>query len=237
MKPQSIPVHMNAKKEDIAPIVLLPGDPLRAKYIAENFLTDVVQVNTVRNMFGYTGYYNGKKVSVMGSGMGMPSLGIYAHELYTEYGVENIIRVGSCGAYSPDCKLFDVIIAQGASTNSSWAHQYSLPGTFSAIADFNLLKNAYDVATSLNVRVHVGNILSSDIFYNDKPEVWKNWARMGILAVEMESYALYCIAASLNKKALSILTVSDSLVNSEETTSEQREKSFKDMMKIALEIA
>ena len=229
--------HNSAKKGDFAKTVLFPGDPLRAKYIAENFLTDVVQVNTVRNMFGYTGYYNGKKVSVMGSGMGMPSLGIYAHELYTEYGVENIIRVGSCGAYSPDCKLFDVIIAQGASTNSSWAHQYSLPGTFSAIADFNLLKNAYDVATSLNVRVHVGNILSSDIFYNDKPEVWKNWARMGILAVEMESYALYCIAASLNKKALSILTVSDSLVNSEETTSEQREKSFKDMMKIALEIA
>lgn len=229
--------HNSAKNGDFAKTVLFPGDPLRAKYIAENFLTDVVQVNSVRNMFAYTGYYKGKKVSVMGSGMGMPSLGIYAYELYTQYGVENIIRVGSCGAYSPECKLFDVIIAQGASTNSSWAHQYSLPGTFSAIADFNLLKNAYDVAKDLNVRVHVGNILSSDIFYNDKPEVWKNWARMGILAVEMESYALYCTAASLNKKALCILTVSDSFIFSEETTSEQREKSFSDMMKIALEIA
>ena len=229
--------HNSAKNGDLAQTVLFPGDPLRAKYIAENFLTDVVQVNSVRNMFGYTGYYKGKRVSVMGSGMGMPSLGIYAHELYTQYGVENIIRVGSCGAYSPECKLFDVIIAQGSSTNSSWAHQYSLPGTFSALADFDLLRKAYDKAKELNVRVHVGNILSSDIFYNDKPEVWKNWARMGILGVEMESYALYCIAASLNKKALTILTVSDSFIFSEETTSEQREKSFSDMMKIALEIA
>lgn len=188
-------------------------------------------------MFAYTGTYQGKEVSVMGSGMGMPSLGIYAHELYTQYGVENIIRVGSCGAYSKDCKLFDVIIAQGASTNSAWAHQYDLPGTFSALADFSLLKKAYDKALELNINPHVGNILSSDIFYNDRPEVWKNWARMGILAVEMETYALYCIAASLNKKALTILTVSDSFIFSEETTAEQREKSFKDMMKIALEIA
>ena len=229
--------HNNAKKGDFAKTVLFPGDPLRAKYIAETFLENVRQVNTVRNMFAYTGTYQGKEVSVMGSGMGMPSLGIYAHELYTQYGVENIIRVGSCGAYSKDCKLFDVIIAQGASTNSAWAHQYDLPGTFSALADFSLLKKAYDKALELNISPHVGNILSSDIFYNDRPEVWKNWARMGILAVEMETYALYCIAASLNKKALTILTVSDSFIFSEETTAEQREKSFKDMMKIALEIA
>ncbi|CDC43712.1 purine nucleoside phosphorylase DeoD-type [Firmicutes bacterium CAG:449] len=229
--------HNNAKKGDFAKTVLFPGDPLRAKYIAETFLENVRQVNTVRNMFAYTGTYQGKEVSVMGSGMGMPSLGIYAHELYTQYGVENIIRVGSCGAYSKDCKLFDVIIAQGASTNSAWAHQYDLPGTFSALADFSLLKKAYDKALELNINPHVGNILSSDIFYNDRPEVWKNWARMGILAVEMETYALYCIAASLNKKALTILTVSDSFIFSEETTAEQREKSFKDMMKIALEIA
>lgn len=229
--------HNSAKKGDFAETVLFPGDPLRAKYIAENFLTDVVQVNTVRNMFAYTGYYNGKRVSVMGSGMGMPSLGIYAHELYSLYGVEKIIRVGSCGAYSPDCKLFDVIIAQGACTNSNWAHQYGLPGVFSAISNFDLLKNAYDKAIELKIPVHVGNVLSSDIFYNDKPEVWKNWARMGVLSVEMETYALYCIAASLNKKALTILTVSDSFIFSEETTSEQREKSFNDMMKIALEIA
>lgn len=229
--------HNNAKKGDFAKTVLFPGDPLRAKYIAETFLENVRQVNTVRNMFAYTGTYQGKEVSVMGSGMGMPSLGIYAHELYTQYGVENIIRVGSCGAYSKDCKLFDVIIAQGASTNSAWAHQYDLPGTFSALADFSLLKKAYDKVLELNINPHVGNILSSDIFYNDRPEVWKNWARMGILAVEMETYALYCIAASLNKKALTILTVSDSFIFSEETTAEQREKSFKDMMKIALEIA
>ncbi len=229
--------HNNAKNGDFAETVLLPGDPLRAKFIAENFLENVVQVNGVRNMLGFTGTYKGKRVSVMGSGMGMPSLGIYAHELYTQYGVNNIIRIGSCGAYSPECKLFDVILAQGACTNSSWAHQYSLPGTFSAIANFDLLKKAYDKAKELNINVHVGNILSSDIFYNDRPEVWKNWARMGCLAVEMETYALYSIAASLNKKALTILTVSDSFIFSEETTPEQREKSFSQMMEIALEIA
>ncbi len=229
--------HNNAKAGDFAETVLLPGDPLRAKFIAEHFLEDVKQVNSVRNMFAYTGFYKGKRVSVMGSGMGMPSLGIYAHELYSQYGVEKIIRIGSCGAYSPDCKLFDVIIAEGACTNSSWAHQYGLPGTFSAIASFDLLKSAYDKAVELEIPVHVGNILSSDIFYNDRPEVWKNWARMGCLAVEMESYALYATAASLGKKALTILTVSDSFIYSEETTAEQREKSFSQMMEIALEIA
>lgn len=229
--------HNAANKGDFAPTVLMPGDPLRAKYIAETFLEDVKQVTSVRNMFGYTGFYQGKKISVMGSGMGMPSIGIYAHELYSQYGVEKIIRIGSCGAYSPDCKLFDLIIAQGACTNSSWAHQYGLPGTFSAIADFEMLKAAYDKAKEINARVHVGNVLSSDIFYNDKPEVWKNWARMGILAVEMESYALFATAASLNKKALTILTVSDSFITPEITTAEQREKSFVEMMKVALEIA
>lgn len=229
--------HNRANKGDFAKTVLLPGDPLRAKYIAETFLTDVVQVNSVRNMFGYTGYYKGKRVSVMGSGMGMPSIGIYAHELFEQYDVEQIIRIGSCGAYQPQCKLFDVIIAQGSCTNSNWASQYNLGGTFSAIADWDLLKRAYDVAQKLNVPTHVGNVLSSDIFYNDRPEVWKNWARMGCLAVEMESYALYSIAAALNKKALTILTVSDSFCFKEETTAEQREKSFKQMMEIALEIA
>lgn len=229
--------HNSAKAGDFAETVLLPGDPLRAKFIAEHFLEDAKQVNSVRNMFAFTGFYKGKRVSVMGSGMGMPSLGIYAHELYSQYGVEKIIRIGSCGAYSPDCKLFDVIIAEGACTNSSWAHQYGLPGTFSAIASFDLLKSAYDKAVELKIPVHVGNILSSDIFYNDRPEVWKNWARMGCLAVEMESYALYATAASLGKKALTILTVSDSFIFSEETTAEQREKSFSQMMEIALEIA
>lgn len=229
--------HNQANKGDFAKTVLSPGDPLRAKFIAEHFLTDVKQVNGVRNMLAFTGYYNGKKVSVMGSGMGMPSIGIYATELYNEYGVESIIRIGSAGSYQADCKLFDVVLAEGACTNSSWAHQYGLPGTFSAIASFDLLKKAYDKAQELKVRTHVGNILSSDIFYNDRSEVWKNWARMGVMAVEMETYALYSIAASLHKKALTILTISDSFIVSEETTAEQREKSFTDMMKIALEIA
>lgn len=229
--------HNNAKEGDFAKTVLMPGDPLRAKFIADNFLTDVVQVNSVRNMFGYTGYYKGKRVSVMGSGMGMPSIGIYSYELYAFYGVEKIIRIGTCGAYAPECKVFDLIIAQGACTNSSWSHQYALPGTFSAISDFEMLKDAYDIAKENNINVHVGNILSSDIFYNDQPEVWKKWAKMGCLGVEMESYALYSNAAYLNKKALCILTVSDSFITHEETTPEQRQTSFKDMMKVALEVA
>lgn len=229
--------HNHAQEGAFAKTVLMPGDPLRAKFIAENFLTDVVLVNSVRNMFGYTGYYKGKKVSVMGSGMGMPSIGIYSHELYSQYGVERIIRVGTCGAYVPECKVFDVIIAQGACTNSSWAHQYGVPGTLSAIASFEMLKDAYEIAKSKNVGVHVGNILSSDIFYNDQPEVWKKWAKLGCLGVEMESYALYTTAALLNKKALCILTVSDSFITHEETTAEERQTSFKQMMEIALEVA
>ena len=178
--------HNNAKKGDFAPTVLMPGDPLRAKFIAETFLSDVVQVNSVRNMFGYTGYYKGKKVSVMGSGMGMPSIGIYSHELYTEYGVEKIIRIGSAGSYKKDVKVYDVVLAQGACTNSNWAHQYGLPGVFSAIADFDMLKSAYDVAKEKGVNVHVGNILSSDPFYDDNvgsEPVWKKWERMNVLAV------------------------------------------------------
>lgn len=229
--------HNSAKMGDFAETVLLPGDPLRAKFIAENFLTDVVQVNGVRNMLGYTGYYKGKRVSVMGSGMGMPSIGIYCYELYAFYGVKTIIRVGSCGAYVPECKLFDIIIAQGACTNSNWAHQYGLPGVYSAIGDFETLKKAYDVCKERNYPVHVGNILSSDIFYNDQPEVWQKWAKMGCLGVEMESYALYCTAAALGKKALCILTVSDSFISKEETTAEQRQTSFKQMMEVALEVA
>ncbi len=229
--------HNNAQPGDFAETVLMPGDPLRAKYIADTYLTDVKQVNGVRNMFGYTGYYKGKKVSVMGSGMGMPSIGIYCHELYAFYGVEKIIRIGSCGAYQPQCKLFDIIIAQGACTNANWAHQYGLPGTFSAIASFDLLNKAYNVAKEKGFTTHVGNILSSDIFYNDQPEVWKKWADMGCLAVEMESYALYSTAAHLKKQALCILTVSDSLVSHEETTAEQRQTGFNQMMEVALELA
>ena len=229
--------HNQAPEGAFAKTVLMPGDPLRAKFIAENFLTDVVQVNSVRNMLGYTGYYKGKTVSVMGSGMGMPSIGIYSHELYSFYGVEKIIRIGTCGAYAPECKVFDLILAEGACTNSNWAHQFALPGVLSAIADFDMLMDAYKIAKDNNMNVHVGNILSSDIFYNDQESVWKKWAKLGCLGVEMESYALYTTAANLHKKALCILTVSDSFITHEETTPEQRQTSFKDMMKVALEVA
>lgn len=229
--------HNSAQKGDFAKTVLMPGDPLRAKYIAEKYLTDVKLVTSVRNMFGYTGYYKGKKVSVMGSGMGMPSIGIYSYELYAFYGVENIIRIGSCGAYQPQCELFDVIIAQGACTNSSWGKQYGLEGTITALSDFNLLLKAYNTAKEKGIKAHVGNILSSDIFYNDQPETWKKWAKMGCLAVEMESYALFTQAASLGKKALCLLTVSDSLITHKETTAEERQTGFNEMDELALEIA
>lgn len=229
--------HNKAKNGEIAKTVLMPGDPLRAKFIAENFLENPKLVNTVRNMFAYTGTYNGKEVTVMGSGMGMPSIGIYSYELFQFYGVEKIIRVGSCGAYQKDLKLYDVIIAQGACTDSGFASQYNLNGTFSAISSFELLRKAVEEADKLNIPYHVGNILSSDIFYHDEADSWKKWAKMGVLAVEMESYALFAQAARLNKKALTILTVSDSLVTKEETTAEEREKSFTQMMKIALELA
>lgn len=228
--------HNQAQKGDFAKTVLMPGDPLRAKFIAEHYLEDVKQVNGVRNMFGYTGTYKGKPVSVMGSGMGMPSIGIYSYELYDQYDVDTIIRIGSAGAYAPECKLFDLIIAQGACTNSNFASQYNLPGTFSAIADYQLVSKAAQVAKEKNYPAHVGNILSSDIFYNDQPEVWKKWAKMGCLAVEMESYALYCNAAYLGKKALCILTVSDSFITHQETTAEERQNSFTAMMDVALEL-
>jgi purine-nucleoside phosphorylase len=231
--------HNNANKGDFAKTVLMPGDPLRAKFIAENFLTDVKQVNGVRNMLGFTGKYKGHEVSVMGSGMGMPSIGIYSYELFAFYGVERIIRVGTCGAYSPDCKVFDVILGQGSCTNSNWFSQFGVPGTYSAIADFGMLKDAYEAAKNIvpEGNIHVGNVLASDIFYNDQPEVWKKWQKLGILGVEMESYALYCNAAYLGKKALTILTVSDSFITHEETTAEERQTSFKQMMEIALEVA
>lgn len=229
--------HNEAKENAFAKTVLMPGDPLRAKFIAENFLENAVQVNGIRNMLAYTGTYKGKKVSVMGSGMGIPSIGIYSYELYAFYGVETIIRIGSCGAYQEDLNLYDVILAEGASTNSNWAHQYDLPGVFSAVADFKTLLKAYEAAKKLGIDPKVGSILSSDTFYNDTPDVWKKWAKMGILAVEMESYALYSIASSLGKKALCILTVSDSLCKKQETTAEERQNSFRTMMEIALETA
>lgn len=229
--------HISAKKGDIAETILLPGDPLRAKFIADTFLEDVVQFNAVRNMFGYTGTYKGKRISVMGSGMGVPSIGIYSYELIHFYGVKNLIRVGSCGAYSEDLKLYDIIIGMGACTNSNYAHHYELPGTFSAIASWDLLYKAKQVADEKGIDINVGNILSSDVFYNANPNVYKKWASMGVLAVEMEAYALYCNAAAAGVNALTILTVSDSLVTKLETTSDERETSFTKMMEIALELA
>lgn len=228
--------HNAANMGDIAETILLPGDPLRAKVIAETFLEDVVQFNSVRNMFGFTGTYKGKKVSVMGTGMGMPSIGIYSHELIHFYGVKNLIRVGSCGATSPDVKLGDIIMAQGACTDSNFAHQYQLPGTMSAISDFTLLKTAQEMAEKEGFPYRVGNVLSSDVFYTETPE-WKSWAKMGVLGIEMESYALYCEAARAGVKALGIFTVSDSIVNGEATTAEERQNKFTNMMKVALETA
>ena len=227
--------HNEAKRGDIKDTVLMPGDPLRAKYIAENFLTDVKQFNAVRNMFGYSGKYKGKELSVMGSGMGIPSIGIYAHELYEQYDVKNIIRVGSCGAYSKDLKLFDLVIAMGASSDSNFAHQFNLPGTISAICDFDLLRKAVTSAEKLDMNVRVGNVFLSDIFYNSNEDEWKRWEELGILAVEMECYGLYLTAQKLGKKALGILTVSDSFHLKEQTTPKEREKSFNDMILVALE--
>lgn len=230
--------HNAAKKGDFAKVVLMPGDPLRAKFIAENFLDDAKEVTSVRGMLGYTGIYKGVRVSVMGSGMGMPSIGIYATELYRFYGVETIMRIGSCGAYDPSLKVFDTLLVHSSSTNSSWAKQYDLPGTYSATPDFQTMINAYETAKRLGIPVKAADVLSEDNFYNDvSPEGWKRWTTMGISACEMESYALFCIAKHLHKKALCILTVSDSVVNHVSTSAEERQTSFKNMMKLALETA
>ncbi len=229
--------HINAKYGDFAETVLMPGDPLRAKFIAENFLENPVLVNNVRGVNGFTGTYKGKRVSVMASGMGQPSIGIYSYELFNFYGVENIIRVGSCGSFDKDLHVRDIILAQGACTNGSYADQYDLPGTFCPIADFSLLKKAAEACDRAGVRYKVGNIFSSDMFYDDANSGMQ-WAKMGVLGVEMESAALYCNAARAGKRALCICTVSDSFIYPEEnTTAEEREKTFTAMMKIALEIA
>lgn len=229
--------HNEAKFGEIAPTVLMPGDPLRAKFLAETYLENVVQFNTVRNMLGYTGEYKGKKVSVMGSGMGMPSIGIYSHELFSFYGVQKIIRIGSCGALNKDVHLRDIIIAQGSCTDSNFASQFELPGTFSALSDYHLLEAAVKEAKKLGVTYHVGNVVASDFFYHADEGSAEKWGRMGCLGVEMESYALFCNAAYHHKQALTLLTVSDHLFLKEETTALEREKTFTDMMKIALEIA
>ena len=229
--------HITAKEGDFARTVLMPGDPLRAKYIAENFLTDAVLVNNVRGVNGYTGMYNGKRVSVMASGMGMPSMGIYSYELFKFYDVDNIIRIGTAGSLQPDLKIRDLAIAMGACTDSNYAAQYELPGTFAPIASFDLLRKAVDQAEKMgNVGYKVGNVASSDVFYSERPTM-EAWQKMGVLAVEMETAALYMNAARTGKNALTICTISDSLVTGEVTTSEERQTSFADMLKVALEIA
>ena len=228
--------HIEAKKGDFADTVLMPGDPLRAKFIAETYLENCKQINSVRGMLGYTGFYKGKKVSVMGSGMGQPSIGIYSYELFNFYDVKTIIRIGSCGSLDKDLHVKDLIIAMGACTNGNYASQYRLPGTFAPIADFDLVKRAVELCEEKGVNYKVGNILSSDTFYDDSNSTL-DWAKMGVLGVEMESAALYCNAARAHKKALCICTVSDSLVNDEITTSEERRTSFTKMMEIALELA
>ena len=229
--------HIGAKAGEIAKTVLMPGDPLRAKFIAENFLEDVVQFNSVRNMFGYTGTYKGKRISVMGGGMGMPSMGIYSYELFNFYDVDNIIRIGTAGSMNENVKVRDVVIALGASTNSNYAAQYCLPGTFAPIASYELVSSAVNAAKEKNINTVVGNILSSDTFYCADKTATEKWMSMGILAVEMEAAALYMNAAQAKKNALCLLTISDSLVTGESLSAEDRQVSFTDMMAIALEIA
>lgn len=228
--------HNSAKPGDFAKTVLMPGDPLRAKFIAETFLTDAKLVNNVRGVQGYTGAYQGVPVSVMASGMGMPSIGIYSYELYSQYGVENIMRIGSAGAISGKLKLRDVVAAQGACTNSNFVHQYGLPGAFAPIADFTLLETAVSVAREMGVEMPVGNLLSSDTFYDASNSTMK-WAEMGVLAVEMEAAALYMTAAKLGKRALAICSISDSIVTGEELSAEDRQNTFTTMMEIALKTA
>lgn len=221
---------------EIAETVLLPGDPLRAKFIAETYLENVQQFNTVRNMFGYTGTYRGQKVSVMGSGMGIPSIGIYSYELIHTFGCKKLIRVGSCGVMQDDIQLYDVIIAQGASTDSNYVQQYRLPGHFAPIASYHLLEKAVDKAREKGVSYHVGNILSSDIFYNADSTATERWMRMGILGVEMESAALYMNAIYGGVEALGVFTVSDHLIHDQSTSPEERERAFTDMIEIALSL-
>ncbi len=230
--------HNSARPGDFAKTVLMPGDPLRAQFIANTFLTDARLVNNVRGIQGYTGTYEGVPVSVMASGMGMPSIGIYSYELFTEYGVETIMRIGSAGALVDSLKLRDVVFGMGACTNSAYASQYSLAGTFAPIADFEVLRHAVVAAEKIGVPYKVGNLLSSDTFYADNADAANEaWRKMGVLAVEMECAALYMNAARTGKRALGICTISDSLVTGEALSAADRQTTFTDMMKIALKTA
>ena len=235
--------HINAKVGDFGQTVLMPGDPLRAKYIAENFLENPVLVNNVRGVQGYTGTYKGVKISVMASGMGIPSIGIYAYELFNAYGVRNIMRIGSAGSINHDIHVRDIVIAQGACTDSNFMHQYHLDGTFAPIASFEMLRTAVETCEELGVTYHVGNVLSTDNFYNDDaglPEALQTvpmWQRMGVMACEMEASGLYATAARWGKNALCICTISDHMLTGEELPAEERQTSFREMMTVALETA
>ncbi|WP_341663358.1 purine-nucleoside phosphorylase [Vibrio sp.] len=229
--------HINAQPDDFAETVLMPGDPLRAKYIAENFLEDAKQVCDVRNMFGYTGSYKGHRISVMGHGMGIPSCSIYVHELIAEYGVKNIIRIGSCGAVRDDVNLMDIVIGMGASTDSKVNRIRFNDHDFAAIADFGLLEEAVKQARAQNVSVKVGNVFTSDLFYTPESELFEKMERLGILGVDMEAAGIYGVAADHGAKALTILTVSDHITRGEKLSAEERQDSFNDMMKVALETA
>lgn len=229
--------HINAEADAFGKTVLMPGDPLRSKFIAENFLENAKLVNNVRGIQGYTGTYKGTKVSVMASGMGMPTIGIYSYELFNMFGVENIMRIGSTGSMNEKVKIRDIVIGMGACTNSNYASQFGLSGTFAPIASYPLMKEAIEQAEKANATYHVGNILSSDTFYSDDTEASAKWQKLGVLCVEMEAAALYMNAARAGKNALAILTVSDSLVTGEATTAEERQNSFTQMMEIALNTA
>ncbi len=227
-------IHIEAKKGEIAETVLLPGDPLRAKWIAETFFENSVCYNDIRGMLGYTGTYKGRRISVQGTGMGIPSAMIYCHELIKEYGVKTLIRVGSAGAFQPDLKLMDIVIAMSASTNSSANRDIFNGADFAPTANFDLLMKAVEYAQKNEIEFKAGNVLSSDIFYDDDPDYFKKWAQYGVLCAEMETAGIYTLAAKFGVKALSILTISDSLVHGEEVSSEIREKRLSQMVKIAL---
>lgn len=230
--------HIEAQKGEIAKVVLMPGDPNRAKWIADNFLHDVKCVNKVRGNFCFTGLTkNGKRISVMSSGMGHPSIGIYSHELYSEYGVELIIRVGTCGAYQEDINVRDVLLCAGSSTDSNYASQFGLNGIYSAIADIDVMMTARDMLEKHGYPYHMGNIFSADVFYDFDKNVWEKWAKLGVMGVEMESYALYINAAYLRKRALTMLTVTDHFITGHRLTSEERQIGLGNMIETAIETA
>ena len=229
--------HIGAEKGQIAETILLPGDPLRAKYIAETFLEDVVQYNNVRGMLGFTGTYKGKRISVQGTGMGIPSIGIYSHELISEFGVKNLIRIGTAGSYQEDVKLRDVVIAMSASTDSAINKLRFNGADYAPTANADMIFKAYEIAKEKGMNVKAGNVFTSDTFYGDDPETWKKWAKFGVLCVEMETAQLYTTAAKLGAKALTLLTISDSFITSEVTTAEERQTTFNDMIVVALETA